>query len=149
MSARLPTLPRESNAAISRFSVIGLFRRTTTSLSGRNARPPNEHHFMPINVLPKNFMRSQMVITMNAAPHRYLFRSCARCASLGTEIGPVLTPVESIKPGDASLAAKGVSFLVGRCAVGGLDTSPPRARDRSGFSSGFAAIDGGAAGKAS
>src|SRR5262249_54714499 len=112
---------------------------------------PNEHHFMPSNVLPKNFMRSQMVITMNAAPHRYLFRSCARCASLGTDIGPVevLTPVESIKPGDASLAAKGISFLVGRCAVGGLDASPPRARDTSGFSSGFDAIDGGAAGRAS
>ncbi len=66
---------------------------------------------MPMKVFPNNLIRSQTIITMNAAPQRNLFRSLAGWTSLVTDIGPVevLTAVE---PGTASLADTGVSFFV-------------------------------------
>jgi hypothetical protein len=36
-----------------------------------------EHHFIPIKVFPNNLIRSHTVITMNAAPHKYLSKSFA------------------------------------------------------------------------
>jgi hypothetical protein len=71
------------------------------------------HHFIPIKVLPNNFIRSHAIITMNAAPSRYLLGSFGCRASFGTDVWSVAvpTPAVSAKTGDEALGIEGVSFL--------------------------------------
>jgi hypothetical protein len=75
---------------------------------------------------------------MSAAPQRYLSGSFAPGVfapgiSSGTDVRAVEVPLESTKLADESLGVEGVSFLVARCPMGALGTSPLFVDDASGF----------------
>jgi hypothetical protein len=96
-----------------------------------------EHHFIPIKVFPNNLIRSHTVITMNAAPHKYLSKSFApEVFAPGLSSGDVRAApgsLDTTNVADESLGLEGVSFLVARCPVGSCGTSPLLVDDAAGL----------------